>query len=367
MIKKIILKKYLGITSLIILTFCLSSINSFGQETKPHITILLKCQWGPEEDKLGYLPEEIDDKGFLNPGEGPRSFAIDKDGNIYITDTLKNRVVKFDKSGKYLSSFGFGWFWGKEPLTLTTLSGKKFVAGYTSSLFPNTPLSILGKPTDITVDDKGYVYVSTFENDGYVFKFDSYGRLLQIIDKLGVYESDKIWDIYFRELSNGEKMIGIAYKMNGHSVSKHLFYDSSMNYIEEELDYPDGFKRRYRDITRDKNGVIVAKEYTIEVLEPDGKTKRKIVFTSLCKDLNVPIDKVYFIYVDKKGNFYFQDDYFNIFRIDQEGKIKGKYTFTKIENAVSMAMGRPFFISPDGEIYEMIPLKDGLQIIKISF
>lgn len=52
--------------------------------------------------------------GHLGKGKGgapgeflfPTYAAVDKDSNVYITDTLNSRVQKFDPNGKYLMSFG---------------------------------------------------------------------------------------------------------------------------------------------------------------------------------------------------------------------------------------------------------------------
>ena len=52
--------------------------------------------------------------GTLGKGKGtapgeflfPTYVTLDKDGNVYVTDTLNSRVQKFDPEGKYLRSFG---------------------------------------------------------------------------------------------------------------------------------------------------------------------------------------------------------------------------------------------------------------------
>jgi len=37
---------------------------------------------------------------------GPRALTLDKDGNVYVSDTGNCKIVKFDKTGKYVASFG---------------------------------------------------------------------------------------------------------------------------------------------------------------------------------------------------------------------------------------------------------------------
>lgn len=45
---------------------------------------------------------------LTTPGDfsGPQGVAVDKDGNVYVTDTMNNRVEIFDADGKFISWFG---------------------------------------------------------------------------------------------------------------------------------------------------------------------------------------------------------------------------------------------------------------------
>lgn len=79
----------------------------------------------------------------------PTNVAVDKDGNLYVTDTLNNRIQIFDADGKFISTFGKN---GDGP-------------GYFS------------RPKGIAVDGDGHIWVSDSVQQR-VQVFDREGRLL---------------------------------------------------------------------------------------------------------------------------------------------------------------------------------------------
>jgi DNA-binding beta-propeller fold protein YncE len=97
---------------------------------------------------------------LTTPGDfaAPSNVAVDKDGNVYVTDTLNNRVEIFDADGKFISLFGKH---GDGP-------------GY------------FARPKGIAVDCDGHIWVVDQYQDR-VQVFDREGQLLTYLGGHGNY------------------------------------------------------------------------------------------------------------------------------------------------------------------------------------
>jgi DNA-binding beta-propeller fold protein YncE len=84
--------------------------------------------------------------------DGPYSVAVDAAGNVYVADYGNDRIQKFDKNGQYLFQ------WGAEGSNLGQLNG----------------------PTGIAIDADGNVYVTELLNYR-VQKFDGMGTFLDVL------------------------------------------------------------------------------------------------------------------------------------------------------------------------------------------
>ena len=97
---------------------------------------------------------------LTTPGDfaAPSNVAVDKEGNVYVTDTLNNRVEIFDADGKFISLFGKH---GDGP-------------GY------------FARPKGIAVDGDGHIWVVDQYQDR-VQVFDREGQLLTYLGEHGNY------------------------------------------------------------------------------------------------------------------------------------------------------------------------------------
>jgi len=97
---------------------------------------------------IGGPPKSVGDEDAETFSK-PSNAAVDKDGNVYITDTMNNRVQIFDGDGKFISMFGKA---GDGPGTFA-------------------------RPKGISIDSDGHIWIAdAFQNR--VQLFDKEGHLL---------------------------------------------------------------------------------------------------------------------------------------------------------------------------------------------
>ncbi|MGH2355810.1 MAG: flippase activity-associated protein Agl23, partial [Chloroflexota bacterium] len=137
-------------------------------------------QWGSSGSEPGQL-------------NTPRGVALDAEGNVYVVDTLNNRIQKFDRTGKLLTAWGTkgsgdGQF--VEPMGIAVDGqGNVFVADTWNHRIQKFDANgrFLAKwngqqggfwgPRAIAVDSQGNVYVTDTGNKR-IQKFDNAGMLL---------------------------------------------------------------------------------------------------------------------------------------------------------------------------------------------
>lgn len=122
---------------------------------------------------------------LTSPGDFslPTNVAVDKEGNVYVTDTLNNRVEIFDADGNFIREFGKG---GDGP-------GR------------------FARPKGVAIDSDGHIWVAD-EVQSRVQVFDQEGRLLIYFGQMGWYPGQF------------QALYGIAYdKQNNRVITSEQF------------------------------------------------------------------------------------------------------------------------------------------------
>lgn len=129
------------------------------------------------------------------PLSEPQAIAADPEGNIFVVDTGNNRVLEFDKKGKFIYSvggFGFGQQQFDRPVDITAKNGLDvFIADYNnerierydknlnhiSSFYSDEALQRslkFGFPSSVDISKHGELFISDTENDR-ILKINSFG------------------------------------------------------------------------------------------------------------------------------------------------------------------------------------------------
>jgi sugar lactone lactonase YvrE len=100
---------------------------------------------------------------------------VDKDGNVWSVDEGSNMVLKYDPAGKLLMTLG------KRPDPIDQIISMPGGAPYSGA---NRPYSF-HRPTDVTWDPQGNIYVSDGYTDSRVVKYDRNGRFIKSMGTRG--------------------------------------------------------------------------------------------------------------------------------------------------------------------------------------
>lgn len=143
----------------------------------------------------------FDEVGMLYT-DGPYSFDVDKDGNIYVLDWLLQRVQKFDKGGRWTST-----------LKIPAVDDMEF--------------------RNIAVDNRGNMYL----RDGdHIAKFSPEGEYLLQTEK--TQKSSKGFDI----------SVDRTGRIYNESFNKINIYDSELNLMKTIDEFPSTWRAEYRDM-----------------------------------------------------------------------------------------------------------------------
>lgn len=128
----------------------------------------------------------------------PINLTLDRLGNLYVADTIRKEVVKYDVEGNYSRSYGKEL--DMKPVDMVVDDDAIYALDISSAqihvidLRSGQLLRSIGKgdggtdklniPTNLTMDDKGFLYVTNIGN-GNVIKMDKDGHVLKTFGKMG--------------------------------------------------------------------------------------------------------------------------------------------------------------------------------------
>lgn len=274
--------------------------------------------YGSGRENIGVL------RGAEGGSMGPASFAVDSKGNIYISDTVNNRIQILSPQGKFVSS--------------TQYQGQR--------------------PEDISTDKNGFIYV--YDVEGTLYQYDSTGNP---VSELPVDETR--WgdskgpmhiidnSVYVRGSGKGDVLI--AHIENGKLVPP------SDQELQESLQ--DGVLgltgKRYVGFLQEDDGAA------IEVIETDGTKSLRVIPVQ-------GIVSVEFLGEDGKGNSYVKTEADNsgeLFIAVSRFDVNGNYldTITIPGNSYDFWAIRQVAVGEDGTLYQMMPTEDKLILNSFTF
>ena len=275
--------------------------------------------------------------------DGPRDVICTLNGDIYIVDVVKERIVKYDSKGHYLGQVCIV----DTPITFTTSSGRQI------------KFSEL-KGGSIEVDKYGNLYVVS---DDDVYIFNSRGKLKTIVDK-------------FNGLENiGARVISMSFG-DGVLVATGGFSDHLGRRIEV---FPDGstgkigfpFWRDYQGnlyeipdsmvIKRAKGEIPPNYRYRI-IIKTDKDRRQKTVFP---KDLTKDKGYLHLYGLDEKGNLYFSMSS-GIEKYDFNGNLLAVITKNKLKRygLIGVMFGTKPRVLANGDIINAYCASDGFHIFR---
>jgi len=184
------------------------------EESMPKVIVEGKWGTGPGEFGRGEWGEHFYE---------PRSMVVDSEGNIYVLDTVNNRIQKFDNKGKYLLSIPVESFKGK----VRYHRGKPIKNPYLEGRYLIHPIEVYGINIAIDSEDNLYYYLER-NNKGEVWQFKEDKLVKKHETKLGnslIVKNNRLFldmDKYYLDINTGKK-----YEEIPDEKSKYTLYLSS--------------------------------------------------------------------------------------------------------------------------------------------
>lgn len=286
---------------------------------KKYKKVLMKnIVYGREKESIGMLiAREV-------PRSGPESFSVDTEGNVYIADTVNQRIQVYSANGNH-----------QYEITLKE--------GIVAS--------------DVAIDKIGHVYIYD-DLQGKLYQYDKKGNLINTISvDLKRWQSRGPMhiidnDIYITNSDQEDVLIGRIVK------------GSLLPLTKDDLSQPS--KRGIKDLSGRRYFVKVTRleKGEIEIYDQNGA-----LIISVILPLK-GIVSIKFLQEDKNGNFYIQTEIAEpAVREDESGKVQlevhkfspdGTYLSTILipENDYSSWSVKLLSVDENGNIYQFLPARE---------
>ncbi|MCK5516615.1 MAG: hypothetical protein KAI39_07055 [Desulfobulbaceae bacterium] len=140
-------------------------------------------------------------KGAYGPGKlkKPINLCVDKQGNLYVADSIRKKIVVFDSDENFLKVYGEAY--DMVPVDVAVDERRLYVLDRSRSKIlvfdrrdgelieglgqdSDNPMENLSLPTNMTLTDKGIFYVTNVAS-GNIVKLDRDGHVLNTVGKMG--------------------------------------------------------------------------------------------------------------------------------------------------------------------------------------
>lgn len=266
--------------------------------------IVVKGTFGRLDGEIGYWSDD-------NSWVAPSAIAVDLDGNIYIADIVNERIVKFDKDGKFKTNISFNVshkrYAGIVSDLTTDLSGNLYVASrheakvykYTSDGKPVFLINL--KDENICTSERGKWYAFAFQIMGIRSEYDCASDIFRLnLDRKGnIYLEGSNWLVKFDSKGTVSK------KLKAKDNSLAYFLDEAGNlYVQMKADHWEKY---------DSEGLSLG---PVKCTEP--------ILGRLCGRDQYPM------FIDKSGRIYsFDYEKETIAKKDIHGKNYGEYKMVR--------------------------------------
>ena len=294
--------------------------------------VLLDLSWGDGPSDMGYAKEGGEDAESLR--QGPAAFDVDKNGTIYILDSVHRQIKVFDQTGKLLRSF---------PVEMR---GRGSIC--------------LDEEGNVWLNDAGQYTLRKYASDGAPIQNIEYGPGSDRAVELGI------------TVRGGEVYLGVSKVEVGQAKTvagkrgERIYKATRKSLSREEQPRSIGrtSKRRYKEILDSGDRITY-------VAEPVHGNSKHISF-----DVKGYRDVVIFQSEDGYGNAFFYVSLYQGYRGKSEGRVRYIHKYSPdlklLAKAGPLLTGnyterKKFLVIDDtGNIYHLATSKDGVKVVKWS-